>query len=1332
MADSSAQLSYSLSPSQTRCFLEDALPAAKSGLNLKQVVCATTEEFDLPQFRKAWQTIGNRCNALGVAFRRNESQQPYQRIWPPIEIPISFEQRPEVEVADRQVFLEKWLDEDRRSLFNLAASPLTRISVFQFPDQSVTWIWTFHEILMDGRSAVLVLEDFFACYEALCSGHPVVLPERRPFSDLIAWQQERLEAREASDRSFWQQLVPDGEIDPVLSIKRTSSAPDFRQAKMAVNLDEAMETGLRRFAEESGLTLKTMVQGTWALLMSRYYRSASVTFGTIRFCRTGTIDGSEGMIGPLTNYLPVHADLSANRPVLEFLKRIQEQQLAMRDHRGGSPDVIRSSIPAAASKQLFDSCILFERQRPVDEMADRFGKGGTRIFSIRESANIPLLLSAHEEPRLKLELSYQPGLFEESEITAFVRALLTVLRRLPEMPATAIGDVELLSPADRASLVEALSGPKLDVPEDKGLHEWFEDQVKRTPDELAIVAECNLTYRELDQRASHLALRLLELGAGPDRLVAILLTRSSALLIAILGTLKSGAAYLPVDIELPPARLKIILEEADAAVVITDKVLAASLPDSTTPVVVVAADGETPPPVTAGKLPRVRGSQLAYVISTSGTTGRPKLIGVEHRHAANFLAFTTQKVLRPGDVRFVPVMEAPTFDLSVLQMFSTLALGGTLVRISDIGAIGSSPYFEKFSLVLATPALVSMILKTVGPPPSVRLFTMGGEAIPPDLLEMLGRVPKIEKIINYYGPTETTVYCTYAVLFDRHVSGTPDLRGRGRIIGRPISNTVAYIVDAFGQRIPPGAAGELLIAGAGVARGYLNAVGEAAKNFGLDPFRPDSGERVYRTGDIVRLRPDGQLEYQGRKDGQLKFNGVRMEAGDIENALQNIPGVQQAVVDIRIEAEAKQRLVAYLAVGGESLSKAEIRRALRQRLPDAMIPHHFFFLESLPTTAHGKVDRKALSLLRLDSDSSPGSTAPLTTLEKRMTVLWEKNLSRSPIGLHHDYFELGGDSLSAVNLVAMIEKQFGFQLKPSVLFDNSNIADLLRAIESPRVTPPPEMERACSFVPLQETGEGAPLIILTGGTGTTLPHYKNFARKFAPGHPVYALQYPYALLQEKSPDPLAHVAESIAGQVMEVAQDRPFLLFGHCIGGLLGWHVAAVLKKRNAPPFRLVLYAPMALKNKPYTPAGADEVKAGSRLRQLVDAYRPAWEEWRLDHGTAWWTNITFAQWMLTNFLVRRGWIRSREDRFRFVKLSYLRLIESSPLDLYPGDALVIHHHDEAGPAFESFWRSVCGGTLQLEFFPGNHRVWQTAILAILPLVHEQLKSLEVEEAVVA
>ncbi len=372
-----------------------------------------------------------------------------------------------------------------------------------------------------------------------------------------------------------------------------------------------------------------------------------------------------------------------------------------------------------------------------------------------------------------------------------------------------------------------------------------------------------------------------------------------------------------------------------------------------------------------------------------------------------------------------------------------------------------------------------MILKMGGLAPSARLIGMGAEAIPADLLEKIDRVSQIRKVVNYYGPTETTVYCTCSVVLDRDdPRHTLDFAiGDGSLAGQSPTRASMSSTNMDTWRRPARRANS--ISRERPLRAATSTRSARRRRILAPTFSClNWANACTARGDLVCLRSDGQLEFLGRKDGQFKFNGVRIESAEIENALHEFPGVRQAVVELGTDAEGKKRVVAYLAADGAKLSKSEVRRMLRQRLPDAMIPHHFFFLDALPVTTNGKVDRRALALLRLEAQPAAGSSAALTSMEKRMTALWEKNLSRSPIGPHDDYFEMGGDSLSAVNLVAAIEKQFGLKLKPSVLLDNASVAELVRAIENPYDKQgSADSGPVCGFTALQESGDGAPLVI---------------------------------------------------------------------------------------------------------------------------------------------------------------------------------------------------------------------------------------------------------------
>jgi len=1236
------------------------------------------------------------------------------------------EDQTHLKATDREAFLESWLQQDRQKPFELSAPPLMRVAVIRFADNLVTWVWTFHHILMDGRSYLLVLEDFFACYEALCAGRPVALPERKPFADFISWHQEWMASHHKSAGAYWQKLFANDDADSVLSIARTSATTDHRQEKIVLGLETSTVESLYRLAKDHDLTVHAVVQGTWALLLSRYYRSQSVTFATIRACRNGSIEGAEGMIGMLMNLLPVHVRISPETSAIEFLKGIRAQQLAVRPYQWTPSDIIRKTIPAATAKQFFDSCVLYERHSIAQEMSVRFGKNGARTFSLRERSNFPLILSVFEKPQLQLELAYRPNEFEAKDIAQLGRSFLAVLHHILATPHAPIGSLELMDADDKASVIKKLSGPELTVPEDKGLHEWFEEQARRTPDALAIVGEVSLTYEQLDRRAGELAGRLIAMGVAPDQLVAIFLPRSAMTLPAILGVLKSGAAYFPLDVAFPKGRLKSLLEDSRAVAIITEEALASAVPAMSIPLVTIDGKQESLPLSYGQELPRIRGSQLAYVIATSGTTGRPKLIGVEHRQAANFLTYATQFLLQPEDVRCVPFIDSPSADSSVSQIFTTLALGGTLVLVPEILVINSSPYYEKFTCLGTVHTLLTIVLDSTGLPPSVRFIGLGAEAIPAELLERLDGIPQIKKVVNYYGPTETTVYCTVAILLDRaNPQNRIDLHNRGRVIGRPTGNTQVYLLDESGQMVPPGALGEIYIGGALVARGYLNLPEKEGASFLPNHFKPDSGERMYRSGDLARLRPDGQMEFHGRIDHQLKFNGVRIEAAEIENALLSFPGVRQALVDLRPDAEGKKRFVAYVVAEGEDFPRQKLRKALRLQLPGAMIPQHFLVVESFPLATNGKVDRAALARLPLELEGPVRADASATPTECKLQEIWEKNLARSPIGLDQDYFEMGGDSLSSVNLLLAIEKHFGIRFKPQVLLESSTITEQARELENSfLVKRAPPAIAPNSLLPLQESGNQTPLILIPGGSGERFLAYRNFAHGFIPDHPVYALESPHTLMLEGPSDPIARLSTHFAQQITSLVKDRPFVLFGHCVGGLLAWHVACVLKKEKCPPFRLVLYdTPVPQKGVNVALAlGGSTPKSG--LQKKIHAYRQAWDDWRLQHGDGAGAKGRFLLWCVNNFFMRKGLDRSESGRDNFAKLAYLRALQSHPLSDYSDEALLLYHHAQEEAVSKSLWLEHNTGKIEFKFIPGNHVDWESDILNTIPLIHQQMESL--------
>ena len=584
----------------------------------------------------------------------------------------------------------------------------------------------------------------------------------------------------------------------------------------------------------------------------------------------------------------------------------------------------------------------------------------------------------------------------------------------------------------------------------RALHQWFELQVDRTPAAIAIIdGALSVSYAELDQRANRLAHWLHSQGAGNDELIGVCLERSAALLVALLAVMKAGAAYLPLVASLPRERLALMLREARPRLLLCDTASASGLPVSEI-LQYRMEDLDSPLP---RDVPRanyeVQPHHLAYAIFTSGSTGTPKLVGVEHGSISNLLDFATEKLFLASDTRCVPFVDPIGFDSSLHQILLPLALGGTLVALPDSASLLEAGRTHAFSYLGTTPSTLKMLLDQGLLPASIHCIGMGAEVIPLKLVERLLQLKHIERLFNFYGPTEATVYCTVACLLDRAnkqaaIPANEFSAGTGRIIGRPIQNSRVYVVNESGEPVATGDRGELWVAGDCVARGYLNSPASSLERFGADPFHADGG-RLYCTGDQVRFLPDGILEFLGRIDDQVKIRGFRIELGEVESALQDCPDVAEGVVVARKDESGSTMLAAYVvpAAPDAAPDKAALRTFLKQKLPDYMVPSAFVVLAKLPLTPNGKVDRRALPQPELTrAQAGLAQTRPRTPTELTLGRIWTEVLPISEIGIHDNFFDLGGHSLLVAQVVSRIRREFHLEISLRAIFERPTIESM--------------------------------------------------------------------------------------------------------------------------------------------------------------------------------------------------------------------------------------------------------------------------------------------------
>jgi aspartate racemase len=778
-----------------------------------------------------------------------------------------------------------------------------------------------------------------------------------------------------------------------------------------------------------------------------------------------------------------------------------------------------------------------------------------------ETAHFDLTLQIVDtEQELTAAFVYNTDLFDAASTARMLGHFQTLLEAIVADPEQRLSDFPLLTEAERQQLLLEWNDTKTDNPQDLCIHQLFEAQVERTPDAIAVVFEAEqLTYGELNRRANQLAHHLRALGVGPEVLVAICLERSLEMVIGLLGILKAGGAYVPLDPAYPKERLAFILKDAQVPVLLTQERLVAGLPELDAKVICLDSGWETRARESGENPGRsTLPENLAYVIYTSGSTGQPKGVLVSHGSIAGHCR-NAQRYFELDSRDVVLQFASLSFDVSLEEILPTLIVGARLV-IMGTNVWHPAEFHRKISefgltvLNLPTAYWQELAREWAGVPELVpniqpRLFIVGGDTMLPDVLDLWQRTPVNSiRLLNVYGPTETTVFATAFEIAPRPGENTTDQRVP---IGRPFANRAIYILDQHSHPVPIGVQGHLHIGGVGVARGYLNRPDLTAEKFIPDPFSAEPGARMYKTGDLARYLPDGNIEFLGRADYQVKIRGFRIELGEIEAALAHHPAVREAVVLAREDAPGEKRLVAYVVADSTA---DELRRFLKDKLPEYMVPAVFVLLEALPVTPNGKVDRRALPAPdRSRPELEKAFVAPRDDLELQLAHIWEEVLGVRPVGVRDNFFELGGHSLLAVRLFALIEKRLGKKLPLTTVFQGATVAHLAGVLRQ-QATPGPQS----SLVAIQPGGSKRPLFLVHPAGGHVFP-YVHLAQFLGSDQPCYGLQ---ARGLEDGQAPHTRIEDMAAHyiQALQTVQPRgPYLLGGWSMGGVVAFEMAQQL-----------------------------------------------------------------------------------------------------------------------------------------------------------------------------
>ncbi|WP_309890874.1 non-ribosomal peptide synthetase/type I polyketide synthase [Archangium sp.] len=1024
-----------LSSAQQRLWYLDRLEPGNVAYNNPSAL-RLSGRLDVDALERALNEVVRRHEALRTTFALEDSG-PVQRIVPSLVIPLE-RARLEAE-GDRDAAMARWLREQARRPFELAAGPLMRTVLLTVEDSEHVLLVNMHHIVSDGWSAGVMMTELAALYAAFVKGAASPLPELAvQYADYAAWQHQWLRGPALrSDLSWWKEALADV---PALQLPLDRPRPatqTFRGAQYRFTIPRALTDALVSLSHREGATPFMGLMSAWQSLLFRYSGQEDFAVGTAVAGR-GRPE-VEPLVGCFINSLPVRADLSGDPTFLELLGRVRGTALGVFAHQEVPFEKIVDalSVPRDASvSPLFQTLmVLHNVPLPTLRMAD-LTFGGMDVHSGAAKLDLAMELRQTEEG-LWGALEYNTDLFDADTISGLVAHFQRLLEGIVQAPERRLSLLPMLSEAERQRLLVEWNPPARAASDDT-VSALFEAQVARTPDlpALAVSGEV-LTYRELAARVHRIAWMLRRQGVGPETVVALALESAADIVPCILGTLAAGGAWLPLDPTHPPERRRLVLEDSGARVVVTRQALRErlALGGSTT---VVSLEDAAQESDTAPEL-RSSPGHAAYVLFTSGSTGRPKGVVVEQRQ---LLHATRARFEVHGAPGVSLSLLSLTFDASLAALFWTLLYGGTLRypeagMLEDPRELAASIARQGVTHLVCVPALHAQLLDAApaGSLSSLRSVVVGGEACPRELVRTHHEALPSTVLANEYGPTEATIWSTV----HRTEPG-----GAGPVpIGRPIPGARVYVLDAHLQPVPAGVPGELYVGGAGVARGYLQRPELTAERFVADPFQPGSGARLYRSGDRVRWRRDGVLEFLGRLDGQVKVRGFRIETGEIEAALGSHPAIREAVVDARSEGRGTKRLIAWFVPRERPAPTADVLRAfVRERLPEYMVPSAFVELESIPRTRRGKVDSAALRLPeRQQQERRQGYVAPRTELEERLARVWSQVLGVERVGVEDDFFELGGDSILSIQIITRAGRE-GIELSPRQIFQNPTVARL--------------------------------------------------------------------------------------------------------------------------------------------------------------------------------------------------------------------------------------------------------------------------------------------------
>ena len=1149
-----------------------SIRAPRSGAYVIQDVCESTEELDLPALQLAWRHVSLRHPALRSSIELGPDDKLYQCVHDQPETMWQEFDWTDVTPEIKQERLNAWLRKDWRDGFDFDRGVPMRFALLRLKGKSRILIWTSHHVLLDGRSYFIAWRELFAIYDELVNHAAAALPACKSFREHVEWLQSQDKAK---SEKYWREIFrgasrTSGYIVDRMHPAHTRSGERIGKERVCLSAEQTAE--LEEFARRQEITINTMVQGAWALLLSRYSGLSDVVFGATRAGRHASLAGGDGIVGVLMNTLPFRIEVPADAKSLPWLKEIRRRWIAMRAYEHTPLEKVREWSGLPAGMPPFDTVVAYDHEPVAETLRNLGGNWRHRSVTRVQRTDSPLTLVAYGRPAVTLELVYDSHLFGAEMIASMARHLRTLLTSFPAQTDRVLPAIKMLTEEEERWLTRECNQTKVQFDRNQCVHRLFEQQVDRNPAKAALEHNSTpISYSELNQRANRLARLLRERGAGSGRFVAICFKRSPEAVVAILAVLKAGAAFLPLDPGLPQGRLTQVFQDVRPLFVVCREADSAALSIFGHEILSVdRLQGELAVKSPDNLPDLAKPADVGYAICTSGSTGRPKTIAATHASLLNHTHAVSQIYeISESDRRLQ--FASMGSDMFLAEIFNYLCFGATLVLCMDQQGNSLSEFLrlldEKRITITGVPSawwrewVAAMHAAGLALPRALRAVIVGMERVDPSaFMRWRQMVGNRIRLFNAYGPAEATVTSSI------YEGGSSEWEGESFVpIGKPIGNAAAYVLDNERNPVPVGIAGELYIGGDGVGDGYVNALELTAERFLPDPFCGNPEGRMYRTGDTAFVLPDGNLVFLGRADRQVKIRGFRVELEEIESVLAQHPGVRQCAV-VLSENDGHGKLAAYLSTNvRQSPTREELRLHLSRQLPEYMVPASFFTLPEMPLTPSGKIDRESLPKNGVEElVSDPAFGEPATDTEKRLAGIWRKVLGVARVGATEKFFDLGGDSLAATRLITLIQTEFRKELSLASLFKAPSLVGLAATIDRAEQMP---AARRGSLFSIQPFGERPPLYCVHGSA-----RLRHLIRHLGEDQPFFGIP------SDADPAglPVPYRVEDIASQSLAMLREHqptgPYLIGGWCHGGVIGYEMAQQLNAQGERVPLLVLF----------------------------------------------------------------------------------------------------------------------------------------------------------------